>query len=174
MIWYAVYTQVQKEGLVNRLLQFQGFKTLYLHYPAVVKHARRTKLVMRPYFCRYVFAAVRNGQTVYDINNTIGVSTVVYCNGEPLEIPVPVIEELRLRADDKGMLKKPPKETTEQRKRYRRGQRVRITEGILEGLKAVIELDSGYEVKVWLGLFKGEVQVSLHPEALSPILRSLP
>jgi len=31
-----------------------------------------------PYFHRYLFAGVTNGLSVYDINRTIGVSTVVY------------------------------------------------------------------------------------------------
>ena len=172
--WYAVHTKPQKEGLVATFLKWQGFEVLYLHYPAVVKHARRTKTVLRAYFPRYVFAAVGDDQSVFDINNTIGVSTVVYCGDNPLEIPLPVIEELRLRADKHGRLNLSPKETGEQRKRFRRGQKVRITEGILEGLKAIIEVDSGHQVKVWLSLFKGEVPVVLQPEALSPALRSYP
>ena len=166
--WFAVHTKPQKEGMVHNLLGWQGFETLYLHYPATVKHARRTRRVMRAYFPRYVFVAVGEGQEVATVNKTIGVSTVVYLGDEPLEIPGPVIDELKLRADSTGLLKVSPEETAEVRKRFRRGQRVRITEGVLEGLKATIGVDSGHEVKVWLEMFKGEVQVSLQPEALSP------
>lgn len=157
--------------MVHTLLGWQGFETLYLHYPAVIKHARRTRMVMRAYFPRYVFAAVGEGQTIYEINKTIGVSTVIYQGDEPLEIPGLVIEGLRLRANESGLLKLSPEEVTEVRKRYRRGQKVRVTAGILEGLRATIGVDCGHEVKVWLGLFKGEVQVSLKPEALSPVER---
>lgn len=166
--WYAVHTQPQKEGLVHMLLGLQGFETLYLHYPWTIRHARRERHILRSYFSRYIFVAVAEGQAVGDINNTIGVSTVVYQGDDPLEIPLPVIEELRLRADESGLLKVTPEETTEQRKRYRRGQKVRITEGVLEGLQAVIGLDAGHEIKVWMELFKGRVQVSLPPEAVSP------
>ncbi len=169
--WYACHTKPQKEGLVHTLLTLQGFETLFLHYPWTIRHARKERHVMRSYFARYIFVAVAEGQAVGDINNTIGVNTVVYQGDEPLEIPLPVIEELRLRADESGLLKGTPEETTEQRKRYRRGQKVRITEGILEGLQAVIGLDAGHEVKVWMELFKGRVQVSLPPEAVSPDLR---
>ena len=172
--WYAVHTKPQKEGLVHKLLGFQGFETLYLHYPYVIKHARRTRMVMRAYFPRYVFVAVAEGQAIYDVNNTLGVSTVVYLDDEPLEIPGPVIAELRERADHKGMLKLSPKETTEVRKRYRRGQRVRITEGVLEGLEATIRLDAGHEVKVWMELFKRRVRLSFPPGAVSPTRRRYP
>jgi transcriptional antiterminator RfaH len=171
--WYACYTKPQKESLVHMLLTLQGFETLYLHYPKTINHARRVSHVIRSYFPRYIFVAVVEGQAVGDINNTIGVSTVVYQGDDPLEIPLSVIEELRLRADETGLLKVTPEETTEQRKRYRRGQKVRITEGVLEGLEAVMGLDAGHEVKVWMELFKGRVQVSLPPGAISPARRSL-
>ena len=146
--WYAVFTKPQKEGLVHTLLTLQGFETLYLHYPWTIRHARKERHVLRSYFPRYIFVSVGHGQAVGDINNTIGVSTVVYQGDDPLEIPLPVIEELRLRADESGLLKVTPEETTEQRKRYRRGQKVRITEGVLEGLQAVIGLDAGHEVVI--------------------------
>ncbi len=169
--WYAVHTKPQKEGLVHMLLGLQGFETLYLHYPWTIRHARRVKHIMRSYFPRYIFVEVGPGQAMADINNTIGVSTVVYMGDEPLEIPEPVIAELRLRADETGLLHLTPEETNEQRRRYRRGQKVRITEGVLEGLEAVIGVDAGHEVKVWMNLFQGRVQVSLPPEAVSPDLR---
>lgn len=41
-------------------------------------------------------------QSIYNINNTIGVSTVVYCGYEALSIPMFIIEELRGRTDKNG------------------------------------------------------------------------
>ncbi len=167
--WLAVYTNPQKEGMVHTQLGWQGFETLYLHYETTATHARRSWKVLRAYFPRYVFVKIGEGQSIYEVNHTTGVNAVVNIGGEPLEIPEPVIAELRLRADGTGLLHLTPEETTEARKRYRRGQKVRITEGILEGLEAVIGLDAGHEVKVWMGLFKGRVQVSLPPEAVHPV-----
>jgi hypothetical protein len=40
--------------------------------------------------------------SIYNINCTIGVSTVVYCGIEALQIPPCIIGELRGRADDSG------------------------------------------------------------------------
>ena len=171
VIWYAVLTKPQKEGLVSNLLAHQGFETLYLHYWTKVKHARRTRLVQRAYFPRYIFAAVDIGLTVYDINHTIGVSTVIYLGDNPLEIPTSVIEELQARGDSKGMVQFTPREVTEHRKRYRRGEMVRIDEGPLVGFIACVELDRGHQVKVWVSMFKSEVEASFEPEALSPARR---
>lgn len=43
-------------------------------------------------------------QSVYNINCTIGVSTVVYCGYQALSIPVAVVDELKSRADDDGKI----------------------------------------------------------------------
>ena len=92
--WFACYTNPQKEGLVHMLLGLQGFETLYLHYPWTIRHARKERHILRSYFPRYIFVAVGQGQAVGNINNTTGVSTVVMQGDDPLEIPLPVIEEL--------------------------------------------------------------------------------
>lgn len=167
-LWLAIFTAPGKETAVYAKLLNQGYELLFLHYPVVIKHARRKKTVLRSYFPRYLFVGMHLGQAVYDINNTPGVSTVVYMGDKPLEIPSPVIEELRTRAYPDGRLKVTPEETSEERRRFRRGQKVQITEGILQGLDAIIDIDKGHSIDVWLGLFRGEVRADLPPEALSP------
>lgn len=152
--------------MVHRLLQNRGFETLYLHYRDTVKHARRKIAVLRPYFPRYVFVGVPPAQSLHEINSMIGVSTVLYCGDEPLVIPDAVIEELRARGDEHGFVKVLPKERAEHRKRYRRGQRVRIAGGPLEGLFAIVSLDSGDQVRVWLEMFGGKVGALFYPEGL--------
>lgn len=169
--WLAVFTAPGKEGLVTDKLTNLGFEMLYLHYPAVARHARGEKTVKRSYFSRYVFAGIQDGQSVYDINTCQGVSTVVYMGDKPLEIPLAVIEELRTRAYPDGRLKVTPEETSEERRRFRQGQKVQITEGILQGLDAIIDVDKGHSIDVWLGLFRGKVRADLPPEALSPARR---
>jgi transcription antitermination factor NusG len=47
---------------------------------------------------------VREGQSFYTINNTIGVSTVVYCGYDALSIPESIIEEIRSRGDSDGRI----------------------------------------------------------------------
>lgn len=41
-------------------------------------------------------------QSIYSINNTIGVATVVYCGWGALSIPQTIIDELQSRADKHG------------------------------------------------------------------------
>lgn len=170
--WYAVHTKPRIEWLADGLLRAQGYDTLYLHYLDTIRHARRTAEVKRSYFPRYIFVGLTNGQSLYDVNHTIGVSTVVYAAGEALEIPTPVIEELRQRGDKLGLIEMLPEEKMS-RKRYRRGQRVRVTEGPLVGFLGMVSLDSGKEVQVWMEMFKGRVNVGFAPDQLSPAVRRI-
>src|SRR5690606_36352862 len=59
-----------------------------------------------PYFPRYLFVGLRGRphETIYNVNQTDGVSTVVYCGDEPLAIPGEIMDELFRKADDGGQV----------------------------------------------------------------------
>ena len=65
-------------------------------------HARRKIGVLRPLFPRYLFVAVGPGRSLYEVNTTPGVATVLHVGGVPLEIAVEIIDLLRKRADEHG------------------------------------------------------------------------
>jgi len=174
MIWHAVHTSPRKEWLAHSLLQRQGYEVLYLHYSDTVKHARRTWTVLKPYFPRYLFAGLANGQTVYRINKTPGVSTVVYSGDEPLAVPGNVIEELRARGNSSGLVAFTPSERGDHQRRYKKGERVRIDAGPLEGFVACVVLDRGPSIRVWVDDVLGGVEATFGREALSPARRRLP
>ena len=166
LIYYAVHTKPQKEGLVELLLRKQGLATLFLHFNDVVRHARREREVIRSFFPRYVFAGASDGYWVPEINRTIGVSTVIYRGDQPLEIPGAVIEELKQRGDESGLVVMSPEAVEEHRRRFRKGEQVQIIDGPLAGLFAIVSLDSGREVRVWLAMFGGKVEALFDPEGL--------
>ncbi len=167
--WFAVHTKPLKEPMVNDALKRQGFDTLFLHYGKVIKHARKTRRVIRSLFARYTFVGVVPGQALYDINSTMGVSTIVYLGDKPLEIPPTVIEELRARGDAKGCCKLPPQLIAGYRRRFRQGEQVAIVDGPFAGLLAVVALDSGPAVKVWLEMFGGKVEALMDPKGLKSV-----
>lgn len=165
--YYAVYTKPQKEGLVARLLKVQGFHTLYLHYSVVQRHAKQTRLVERAYFARYVFCGVANGSpTIHEVARIMGVSSLVQLTDKPLEIPLNVIEELRARGDKEGRVRHVPQEPRERRWRYKPGETVSIIQGPLIGLLAVVGVDRGAAVQVWLDGFGSAVEVLLNPSGI--------
>lgn len=172
MGWYAVHTNSRSEWLAAKRLKEQGYEVLYLHYQDVVKHARRKIAVLKPYFPRYLFTHVDPCQSIYTINKTEGVSTVVYAADEPLQIPFSVIEELRERADKNGLVTLQPQEK-EERRRFNKGEKVRIEEGPFIGFVAAVSLDTGSKVRVFLDMFKGRVESEFFPAQVSPVRRRM-
>ena len=167
MYWVAVHTKARKEQLADFCLAQEGYKTLWLHYEDTRRHAGREDDILRSYFPRYLFARVLPEQSVYRINKTLGVSTVVYAGDDPLEIPLCIIKELRTRGNKNGLIGLPPEEK-EQRKRLERGMEIRLVDGPLIGFIATVELDSGKEISIWLkesGIIR---RATVPPEHISP------
>jgi transcription antitermination factor NusG len=105
MRWYAVMTKSRKESLAQQQLMAQGYATLFPHYRQwTTPKKTKPREVIKPYLTRYLFVGVREGQSFYTINNTIGVSTVVYCGYDALSIPESIIEEIRSRGDSDGRI----------------------------------------------------------------------
>ena len=169
MTFYAIHTKPRAEATANLNLQEIGCEVLYLHYRDTVRHARKVTEVLKPYFPRYLFA---RGATLYQINNTIGVATMVYFAGEALPVPGEVMDELRARGDRNGLVDLQPDEL-EARRRYEKGEIVKINGGPFEGLCGAVGLDRGKSVQVWIELFQGRVQAELLPEQVSPEVRRL-
>ncbi len=175
-IWYAVHTKPQRERQVTTLLHKLGLATLFLHFNDVTRHARRERRVTRAYYPRYVFAGASDPFWVPEINRTIGVSTVVYRGDKPLEVPAEVIEESRQRGDNNGLVAMTQEDAKKHRLRFRKGEQVQIMDGPLAGLFAIVALDSGPTVRVWLQMFGGKVEALFDPEGLksgSPEWRSI-
>lgn len=170
--WYAVHTQPRTEGAVMANLSRLGYEVFCPRYRATVRHARRISEALRPFFPRYVFVGLTEGQGFYTINTLPGVSTVVYGDAGPLQICDGDMELLRSRANEDGLMDAPKQPKTE-RERMKRGREIRIVEGVFTGYPAIVELDKGHEITVLIEWFKRRVKASFQPEALSPELRSL-
>lgn len=116
MKWYAVMTKVRKEHFATENLRRQGYEVFYPHYIQWTKPKKtKPRELKKPYLTRYVFVGMdgRTNQSFYGINNTFGVSTVVYCGYGALAIPESIVEEIKDRADENGRIaldteEKPP------------------------------------------------------------------
>ena len=83
----------------------QGYETFFPHYKQwTTPKKTKPRELIKPYLTRYLFVGMNGGsnQSVYTINNTIGVSTVVYCGFEALAIPETIISELKGRGNESG------------------------------------------------------------------------
>jgi transcription antitermination factor NusG len=105
--WLAVMTQPRAEAMAERHLRRQGFRTFFPHTCEWVGlNNTKARLKKRPYLPRYLFVNLKDGQSVYDINATPGVSATVYAPGG-IAFPIPAIVMKRLMAlavDVSGMI----------------------------------------------------------------------
>ena len=172
--WYAVHTHVQAEAFAASHLRRQGYGVLYLHYPATVRHARRQKRVLRPYFPRYLFTCCTE-LPLAPVAHTPGVVAIVQAGPDPLEVPGDVIAELAARADANGLVTVSGE--VQKRACFVPGQEVAIASGPLQGLLATILRDDGGKIAVMLHWLNRQIKVALDSDALavdSPALRSAP
>ena len=105
MRWYAVMCKARKEQLANLNLKRQGYDTFFPHHMLwTTPKKTKPRQIIKPYLTRYIFVGLNGGpnQSIYSINSTIGVSTVVYCGYNALPIPENLITRLRALGDDKG------------------------------------------------------------------------
>ena len=124
--WYCVYTQPRLELWARTNLWERGFE---VYLPQMLKrrrHARRTDIVPRPLFPRYLFvqadieAAGRRA-----ITSAKGVVEVLRCGSGASLTPVDdrIIEEIRGRESEAGFIE------LNEVGNFRKGDRVRVVEG---------------------------------------------
>lgn len=112
--WYAVHTRALKEDLADRNLQRIGIETYFPHTTEWLgKNSETSRLVRKPMLSRYLFVQTER-ERLHEVNETVGVSTVLYAAGaEPLPISDEIIEALRKRFGPSGKLFRNPAPTFE-------------------------------------------------------------
>jgi transcriptional antiterminator RfaH len=131
--WFVVRTKVRAEERTVWHLNNQGFETYMPRYHTQVRHARRSRTVLRPLFPGYVFVRIASThQSWRPINNTIGVISLVQFGDGPMPIDPIIIETIRGREDNSGVVKLDPVG-------LEKGDRVRVREGVFADHTALLE-----------------------------------
>jgi transcription antitermination factor NusG len=173
MKWYAVMTAPRGEELANRNLKRLGFWTFYPHQ-RVRRRRKRANLdqylvewVNMPYYPRYMFLGLRDGEGLYGVNECDGVSTVVYSGDRPLEVPHAVMDEIIAVGDSNGLVGAVDRVS---RAPYSPGQVVRFQDSHpMAGLIAEISLDMGKEIRLWVSMLGGRRQIAVDPSVVAEI-----
>lgn len=155
--WYVVQTQVYAERKAAAHLNRQGFATYLPSYLKQRRHARRIQNAIAPLFPRYLFVSVdMSTQRWRCIQSTVGVSRLV-CNGdEPAAVPDRIVDELKARHDERGLI---PVDT---RPRFARGDKVRVLDGVFSSCLGLFERMSDSErVSILLDLLGRKVRVMI-------------
>jgi transcriptional antiterminator RfaH len=161
--WYVVQTQPHAEWKANHHLARQGFDTYLPRYLKKRRHARRVDTVAAALFPRYLFVAIdMASQRWRCISSTVGVRHLV-CNGEqPAVVADHVIEALRRREDENGLIRLPA------RPRFAAGEKVRLLDGVFADCIGLFEgMKDNERVSVLLDLLGRKVRVLLDCDRLT-------
>lgn len=127
--WYALYTRYHHEKNVARALSAKGFSVFLPLYAAPRRWKDRTKVIMLPLFSCYVF--LQGGlERHLDVVTTAGVHGFVCCGERPACIPQAEIEGIR-RVVERSIKVEP-------HPFIRRGDRIRVKAGPLEGIEGIL------------------------------------
>lgn len=161
--WYLVYCKPRQELTARRNLERQGYAT----YLPLARQGRRrggrVSSVVAPMFPRYLFIRL-NEQTDNwgPIRSTIGVVSLVRFGALPAAVPDRLVALLRAREDEKGIQVLPLAQ-------FRRGAKVRITDGGFAGYEGVFLARSGRErVTVLLEVLGRHTRATVELASIEP------
>jgi len=148
--WYLLYTKPRQEQRADENLKRQGYTTYLPLIAARKRKERRYVDVVEPMFSRYLFLNLDcENDNWGPIRSTIGVSGLVRFGHAPAKIPDALVEEIQAHADTDGVYRK--KQTS-----LKKGQRVRITDGVFAGYEAIFQATSSKERVLLLLDFAGK------------------
>ncbi len=122
--WYAVYTQSRMEAWARANLWERGVEAYLPRYRKRRRHARRTDWVAAPLFPRYLFVRADLAHTGRRlIGSAPGIASLVCIGREPSAVADTVIEDIRAREGETGLI------DLERERTLRPGEEVRVCEG---------------------------------------------
>ncbi len=161
--WYVVQTHVHAETKAATHLVRQGYSIYLPRYLKRRRHARRVETVAAPLFPRYLFVAIdRMTQRWRSILSTVGVTHLVRNGDEPTPVPAGVVDELRRREDQHGLIK------LDLRPRFVPGDKIRVVDGAFADCFGLFEGMADRErVAILLDLLGRKVRVMLDGESVA-------
>ncbi len=163
MNWYALSTKPRQEDLADLSLRRLGVETFYpqLQEDRVIRRKRQTTVA--PLFPGYLFARFDVEAQYRAVNFAQGVRRLVTFGADPATVAEVVIESIRSRLEG-GYIRIRPVP-------LQRGQRVRISQGPLQGLEAVLdrEMSGSERVIVLLRTLAHQTRVVVPRQHIEPI-----
>jgi transcription antitermination factor NusG len=127
--WCAIYTRHQHEKVIAQVLSLKGLEVFLPLYNSTRRWKDRTVQLSLPLFPCYLFLRGMKERRL-DVVTTPGIVSILSVNGEVAVIPESEIESIR-RAIEWG-------NRVEPHPFLRRGDRVRVISGPLQGLEGIL------------------------------------
>jgi transcriptional antiterminator RfaH len=159
--WYVVHTQPNAESRADVHLRRQGYVTFLPKLRKRRRHARKTELVSRPLFPRYMFVHLDvANQGWHAIRSTFGVASLVSGQDGPLPVRHGIVETLLAQQSEDVYFRAPGRA-------FKSGTPIRVMEGLLASASGLFECMSDSErVSVLLELLGRRVRVTLDADSV--------
>lgn len=156
LAWSVIHTKVARELSTAMGISQLGFPTFYPLHRRTRIHNHRIESLIGPLFPRYIFVQFDRDKDEWgDILSTKGVRDVLRnCDGKPCQVPDQVMAEMKTRLDASP-------EAVQPDPIYSVGQRVKITDGVLEGFEALFEGSAQQRTYAMLEIIGRKVKVPM-------------
>jgi len=105
MRWFAVNTHPSQEAKATANLMRQGWTTFYPRTPKTIRHSRRIRTELRPFFPGYVFVALDPLRDAWRaVDSTYGVRQLVRQGELPAPLPPGIVEGLQAMMAEDGRI----------------------------------------------------------------------
>ena len=153
--WYVVHTLPFAEKRAQAQLENQQFRTFLPKRQKTVRHARKLRTIIAPFFPRYMFVVLDlNRDRWRSVNGTFGVSSLVMSGELPCPVPSGIVESMLALADPEGLLDLQPN--------LKIGASVRLAAGPFGDQIAVLDrMDDSGRIRVLLNMLGRQVPVSM-------------
>ena len=161
MHWYALTVRPRHEKAVADQLQAKALESYLPLYRARRRWTDRTKTIDLPLFSRYVFCRF-NFEARLKVISVSSIVSIVGFGGKPCPIPDHEIETIQSIVGSGLPVSPWPF--------LRIGQRVRVTQGALEGLEGILaRKKSGYRVIVNMEMLNRAVAVEIEQDLVRAV-----
>ncbi|MDP3705985.1 MAG: transcription/translation regulatory transformer protein RfaH [Legionellaceae bacterium] len=158
--WYLVQCKPRESFRAEIQLSNQGYQCFHPTYPLKKTSRDSIQTLLSPLFPYYLFVSLNQLTSWSSIRSTRGVSRMVTFNGVPASISNDLIEDLRnicIKMNHSG-----PENM------FKKGDRVRITQGCFKDLEAIVMAPTGEErVILLLNLFNRQQHLELPETSLA-------
>jgi transcriptional antiterminator RfaH len=159
--WAVITTHPYRERVALENLERQNFCAYSPSVARRVRHARRSREVLRPLFPGYLFVKVHLAHW-RPILSTVGVRSIVRCGEKLSVLSDSFIEALRER-ESNGAIRVPERH-------FQIGQKIRIAGGPFDGLVAtIVSMNEKDRLSVLMELLMRTVKVSVGERDVAPL-----
>jgi transcription elongation factor/antiterminator RfaH len=153
--WFVVQTQPFRENLAKLHLNSQNYRIFWPRFKKTVRHARKLRETIAPLFPGYIFVSLHVEKDRWrPINGTFGVARLLTAEGNPLPVPLGIVEGLISALDEAALVRLDCD--------LRTGQRVSVVAGPFAGGLGVLErLDGKGRVRILMSILGGPVSVAI-------------